>query len=508
MNILYKDNPNLHLKVETTVTGDLEYSINCKKIKDDDAIFKYFRIDDQCYLIGNKWYRVKSGLIIFDYELNKWIPKSEIKNLIKGVIDFPFKEGYFTPNHFNNCIYRDPDGEDHVVINPDILIRNGFMEDFSTGIYYNIKYVNAKQLQTPKNSLDHTNKGYNIEDNKDEFALKQLLYKAYDVKLGKEVKNFGNMLGDTTFGIEIECSAGNIPEYLQNRTGVVICRDGSLKDENGKPGPEFVTIPLQGAKGLQTVNTLCKELSKRTKLDLNCSLHIHYGTIPLTRTYLVCLFKLCSRIQNEIFTMFPFYKTNPSGIKNKNYNKKLPTLGILRVVPSTNKEEYHTYVNDAYTQIFSWLAEGYVPDKERNRKNKLHPSHEKWNRHERYYWINFMNSIFSSRNTLEFRLHGPTTNAQKVTNWLFICNAILKYALTNTNRIMLTNCAISMNDVLSYYNRFGNKGQFLTKYLISYMDSRKQAFLEDYKNGDKVSSWDYKNDSSYIFTYENVSSLF
>ena len=503
--IFYKDNPNLKLKVVKTINDELEYKINCKKIKSD-----YCVIDQDCHTIDGVTYRVKSGLIIFDHSKKEWVVKAKAGKLINGIIDFtPDPQfGLFSHDPYNNCRYEDSSGHIYTVLNPDILIQNGKGENFSTGIWHDLKKVDVRKLQKPANILDHTNKGYNIEDNAEEFATKQLLYKAYNTPLGKEVQAFGNMLGNTTFGVEIECAKGNLPEFIQNRTGIVICRDGSLKDENGKPGPEFVTIPLQGAKGIQTLNTIAKELGKRTTLDLNCSLHIHFGTIGTTRTNLVALYKVASRIQNEIFTMFPFYKTNPEGIKNKNYNKKLPGLGILKQVPSTNKEEYHNYINDSYKQIFTWLAEGYTPDKERNRINKKHPSHDKWNRHERYYWLNFMNTIFSNRNTVEFRLHGPTTNNQKIINWLFICNAIIKYAENNTNRILLTNCAISLNDILSYYNRYGSKGKFLTEYLQAYVQSRKDAFLEDYQNGDRVSEWDYKNDSGYKFTYNNITNLF
>jgi hypothetical protein len=37
---------------------------------------------------------------------------------------------------------------------------------------------------------------------------------------------------------------------------------------------------------------------------------------------------------------------------------------------------------------------------------------------------------------VEFRLHEPTFNSEKVINWLFICAAFLKYAQKHTNDIL------------------------------------------------------------------------
>lgn len=510
--IYYSDNPNLDHKVVETFNDNKEYIINCKRITDlKTGKREYYVMNKDCFFVNNTWYRVSSGLIDFDHENKEWFLKKGSTGLIKGIIGFNPESvyGMFTANPYNNCFYMNRNtGEIETVINQDLLIQNGKVEDFSTSIWYDSKGKDISALQTPKNIVDHTSKGYNIEDNKEEYVLRELLYKAFKPVMSKDVISYGSILGDTTFGLEFECAHGNLPLHHQNRTGVVLCRDGSLKDENGHPGPEFVTIPLKGAKGLQTISTLCKELTKRTDLNLNCSLHIHFGTIPTNRNFLVTLFRLCNKIQNEMFNMFPYYKAQPEGIKNKNYNKKLPSLSILRANVQMNKESFDEYINRGYKQIFTWLAEGYIPDKKRNRKNKKHPAQAKWDRHERYYWVNFMNTIFSDRNTIEFRLHGPTTNAQKTINWLFICNAILKYAINNSHKILLTNCAISLNEVLDYYKKQGSKGYFLSEYLKAYVASRKEQFLKDYQQGDKISKWDYEKDDEYVFTFNNVTNLF
>lgn len=505
LNMYYSENPALGRRTVTTFDGNTEYRFNCRKIRNE-----YYVKNKTCFLIDNTWYRINSGLISLDSETGE-MKLIKGSNMIQGIIAFEDKKpilGYFTPNPYKNCPVV-IDNNSYTALNTEILILAGFVEDFSTGTWFDSKTNNVRSLQTPKNILNHTNKGYNIEDNREEFQRKIQLLNNYTPEYSKDLRRYAKLLGDTTFGIEIECAKGYLPDHIQNQTGIVICRDGSLADENGQPGPEFVTVPLSGAKGLQTIVTLGKELPKRTEIDIRCSLHAHLGNLPTTRLYLVSLYKLAYKIQNEIFQMFPFYKTNPEGIKKKNYNQKLPSLNILNIPRGLNKEEFDAYIDDAYKAIFSWLAEGYFPDKKHNRKNKMHPVNAKWNRHSRYYWINFMNTIFSERNTVEFRLHTPTTNGQKMINWLYICNAIVKYANTHANKILLSKCEISLDDILDYYREnYNSRGAFLSSYLQAYVKERKEKCLISYQNKDYIGIDDLKNDKQYEFTFNNVTHLF
>lgn len=507
--MLYKDNPNLGRKTVTTAGGEKEYLFNCRKIKGE-----YFIQNVDCFYIeSNKlWYRLKSGLIEFDCEKKKWILKKEAeKTCVRGVVGF--KEdgsliiGWYTPNLYNNCEVQHPILGRFNAINSDILLENGWAEDFSTGVWHIKKDVS--RLQKPRNEIDHTKKGYNLEDNTVEMLNKISLYESRSPIFSKDVRRYGKMLDNLTFGLEIECEKGYLPEHIQNRLGVVICRDGSLHTNNDKIGPEFVTIPLKGAKGLQTIVDLSKELSKRTSIGLNCSLHIHFGNIPTTRMFLISLFRLGNKVQNELFTMFPFYKTNPEVKGGKNYCQKLPTLSIYAAEESMNQEEFSEYINSNYKKLFSWLGEGCQPDKQYNRKEKKHPAGTmKWSWHKRYYWLNFMNTIFSNRNTLEFRLHTPTTNAQKMINWLFICAAIVRYANTHSREILLSRNGITLNQIMDVYKQYGTRGEFLSRYLMAYINERKEKFSKDFENKEYVSMWEIAEDKNYMFTFESVSHLF
>jgi hypothetical protein len=497
--VYYSDDPNLGIKTVTTFSGNKEYRKNCKKIKDN-----YYVINKECFLIGDTWYRIDSGLIAKDYEKGDWfLTKNRPKDVVQGYVDMEHKIlGFFTRNPYKNVIIA---SGSMYVFDEETAVKGGYVEDKSTG-----KFI-RKGDATDKiyNSLDHTHKGYNIEDNKEEYPAKVKLYNEYPTQILDDIRNYAVMLGDTTFGAELECQKGYLPDYLQARMGVVVCRDGSLKDENGRPGPEFVTIPLSGEKGLQTLVDICKALSIRTEIGLNCSLHLHLGNINTDKRFMVGLYRLCHKIQNEIFQMFPYYKANPDGIKHKNYNQKLPTLQIYTCTDE-DKKGLTKFIDESYRKIFMWLAEGALePEKNSSRKVYKHPHPNKWERHARYYWMNSMNVIFSERNTIEFRLHTPTTNAQKVFNWLFICNAIVRFAEEHAEEIITSRKRIRMSEILNYYaSKFGDKGVELSEYLIGYVRSRKDSFYCDYQKGNYVSEWDITQDKQYVFPFKGIENIF
>jgi hypothetical protein len=495
--VYYSDNPDLGIKTVTTAAGEKEYRRNCKPIKG-----QYYVINKTCFLIGDTWYRVDSGLIAEDAEKGGWFLLSKMpEDMMRGYVSLADKKiGYFSRNPYKNVVIGGTS-----VISEEVALDGGYVEDKSTGMY--VRKGDASDKIT--NALDHTHKGYNIEDNKMEYPLKIKLYDEYPTKINEQIKEYAALLGDTTFGAELECQKGYLPNHMQARMGIVVCRDGSLKDEKGMPGPEFVTIPLKGEKGIQTLVDICKALSIRTEIGLNCSLHLHLGNINTDRRFMVGLYRLCHKIQNEIFQMFPYYKANPDGIKHKNYNQKLPTLQIYTFPDIEDTKGLNKFIDLSYRKIFLWLAEGHVElDLNLAKKVYKHPSPNKWERHMRYFWMNSMNVIFSDRNTIEFRVHTPTTNAQKVFNWLFICNAIVRFAEENAEKIITTPRKITLSEILRYYTRFGEKGQTLSEYLISYVRSRKEEFYRDYEKGDYVSKWDITEDKSYVFPFQGIENMF
>ena len=88
--------------------------------------------------------------------------------------------------------------------------------------------------------------------------------------------------------------------------------------------------------------------------------------------------------------------------------------------------------------------------------------------------------IWGKSSTCEWRVHTPTQNIHKVLNWLFICNAIEKYAYDNQDEIAnfsdLRN--LTLESVLkSVYS------PDLASILINYIQWRKDYMLQNDATG-------------------------
>jgi hypothetical protein len=504
--IRYEDNPNLKLKTVVTVRGDTEYRRNCKHIGGN-----YYVMDRDCFCIEGKWYRFDGGHIVQDHEKKIWIRKSEATSLARGVVGFEESGkpifGYYTLNPYGNVKCRLSSVGIQNALNQEVLLRAGYIEDVGLGVWFNKRELGlsgVKRAKTIRNERSFTDRGYNIEDNPKDFKIKTQLYNDYDMPISKNARIYSKYLGDITFGAEIEIARGNLPEHIQNRYGIVVCRDGSIDG-----GPELVTIPISGAKGLQTLNDLAEELENRGDISLACAFHLHIGNVRTDKLFLAAFYSLCRRIQDELFTMFPYYKTDPKGIKRKNYNQKLDGLGIHPLL-KTDKESYEAYVVDTHAKIFDFLSDGRMTLDQFNKKTREHPIPRKWERSSRYYWANLMNMFFTHRNTVEFRLHTPTTNSHKMVNWLFICNAIVKYADRYAMDIITSKKSISIKEVLAIYEVLSpkdEKARFLSEYIYEYFLERQERFQKDLDRGDKVSKWDIEEDKQYQFSYKNVKGL-
>ena len=518
----YSENPNLRLEIVTTVNNEKEYRIHCRKIKG-----QFYVMNKDCFRINNKWYRKDSGLIVKDHELNKWFLVSEkskgatvidsgngvsssviiiddngnLKLLNRYIIgcnnDKKPVYGFASENRYNNVNVKPLTGGIFCALNAEVLQGGNFMEKISEGIFYEYPPDKINDYKDHcldlKNIIDHRNQGYNIEDNHEEYQDKVDYFNKLKVPFSKNVLQASKFLENLTFGIEIETSKGFLRKDLQYKTGVVVCRDGSLHG-----GAEYTSIPLTGAKGLQNILDLTSVLKPRHKFDHFCSYHIHFGNIELSRPYLLALYRLSYMIQNDLFKMFPIYKSDYRlAEKNRDYNQKLKSFNIGNFNGSS-KEEYDSYIKNNFNTLFVFLTEGSLPSKRFNRKNKVHPQSQKWNRNSRYYWINFMNAVFSNRNTIEFRLHHGTMNETKAINWLFICASILLYAQKNINRLLVSDKQVTIFDVLDYFSIHGSEGTRLSNYLKEYYKSRVQFFTKN--RTDRTGLCDIVNDDYYTFT--------
>jgi len=493
--ILYKNDQSLPLKVITTVKGKKEYRRNCTFIQE-----KYYLKEEDAFLVNNKWYRKDSGKIEFDHEVKAWVLKSEVK-LFNGIIDITSSGspvmGHFSANPYKNvdCWY---DGNTVKAQNSDFLKKHGYFEDIGFCKWYPRTKVTDQQYQkmiSIRNEVDHHRKGYNIEDNKVEYEQKKLAYKEFPTEITKEVRRYARFLGDITYGFEIEADQGNLDEPTQNKCGTVICRDGSIH------GPEICLVPMSGAKGVQTLVNLAQELQKRVTIDMSCSVHIHVGNVPVDRKSLVVYYVLFYKIQDELFKMFPYYKTDCRGLKKKNYCHKLKKMSIHPLV-DCSKEGYESYIDEVYVKLFTFLSCGTPPSEDTNRGHLQHPIRDKWSRDSRYFGLNLINTIFHPSKTVEFRLFTPSLSAYKYTMWLYFVNSFIKYAEHNAEAILTAKKKISILDVFSYYQSAfpGNEDAiFLTRYLCEFYESQCKRFAADKAKEDYISEHDIRLDSKFEF---------
>jgi hypothetical protein len=376
--ILYKDNPDLGLITVTTFDGNIEYKRNCRLI-----LKKYYVKEKDVFFIESveKWYRLTTNKIFYDNELKKWELFEKCPQVIHGVIDIDSEgnsvKGHFTENKYNNVRIVDSKSNNFTAINEEIL-KNFFIENNQDSIFYHKSLLSSSSIKDMKKyySRDFKNKGYNIEDNTSEFETKKDMLDKYPVKITENVKKHYSLLSNITWGIEAETSIGYVPERHQLRNGMVYCRDGSIS------GGEAVSVPFSGAKGLQSTVNMMDALKKYCDTDIKCSLHIHIGTIPTSKHFLVALYMLVYNIQDEMLRMFPYYKTEPGSLKSKNYCQKLKKLSIFSLL-DFEKGGYEAFVDDTYNKIFKFLSDGHEIGSDLNRTTLRHPQTQKWNRPSR-----------------------------------------------------------------------------------------------------------------------------
>ncbi len=236
-----------------------------------------------------------------------------------------------------------------------------------------------------------------------------------------------------TLGLEFETSAGYIPENLCFENGLIPLRDGSIS------GLEYSTVILSGNDGINLLKQQLDTLRKYTVFNKDCSLHVHLGGFPLNENSIFRLYQLCSKLESNLRRILPTYTFNTSLYKStgKEYCKKLKHV-------------------DSFNLLYEYL----VGCKFYGSFTQPHPSDikrvAKWRINSRYYWVNIINLLcYDVNKTVEFRFLRPTYNFKKIILWLYIFNAILKYA--ESNSVVYSN--ISLIDIIRsiYPNPLANE---------------------------------------------------
>lgn len=484
-----------------TVDGTMALRKNCRYIKG-----KYYEKNRQCVYINNKWYRKENKNVVYDHENSEWTLHSQ-SALVEGIVDIKDNGevvyGHFSVNLYNNVTVF-TGFTFKLCINPDKFPEK--IKLHPQGFYY---LYNA-DLNNISNHKDFAiNKGhlpYNAEEVNSNFRETCYQYHKYPLEISKKARIMARYLEDISFGIEIETSKGYLPAHIMRRHGIIPCRDGSIS------GIEYVTVPLKGKKGLQNIYNFSKVLREVCTIDFGCSLHVHLGNLNLSKNQVISLYILAMRVQNSLFQMFPPYKKNKNGIGGKNYCKLLGDLGI-KPLKNFKEPAYKIYIEDSWNRLFHLVTktknnpEGIGPNAVYNSKNFVHPRSGKWNQLGRYYYINFVNTVFSKSRTVEFRLHGPTLNSDKILTWLYMCIAMVKYSISHEKEILSSHEDMDVTTVFNYFSQRYPKNiyaQRLSKHLREYYEHMTKINDILRENGHMSDNRELSRDSSFSFDPYNI----
>ena len=442
------------------------YKIGDNKVKDSG----------DCYLMENgSYYRVETEQIVWDYSTNEY---SFTKGLTFGVIDDKLNKGYFKKD-MNSVIVEMEDGYKMYVLNKSTIEKNyAFREKLSDGNFYHISRMKAYDFikKVPPTNDYKTSLPYDSKDILEQNIMNYEKHYIPSLKLNNE-ENISKLIQDLSFGLEFETIAGQIPKNIHNRLGLIPLRDGSIA------GLEYVTIPLSGVKGICNIVESVKELKYRTEYNDTCSMHLHIGNIPRTPEFITAFFKLTLALQDEIFSMFNLYKKYNFKYKNKNYSAPFDTYNILsRLDPVITKDN----LIKNFDVIFTELSEGYSLGSygDRGDLSQVHhhpkdPSgHQKWNIHSRYKIHNFVPLIFGNKKTIEFRIHTPTYDINKIMFFMFINSILVNFTKTNSERILQQNEKYNLTDIISSYCEENKINFSFYINIINYINDRKK-FVED-----------------------------
>jgi hypothetical protein len=240
----------------------------------------------------------------------------------------------------------------------------------------------------------------------------------------------------------------------------------------------------------------CNLLTEYTEINHKCSTHIHIGGYNQTKDIVISMYLVAKKIESEIFKLFPKGYEDTSSFKGKNYCGKLPTFNI--------NEKNST--DEAFFSIYDWLSGDAKEYPFEGFSEHNHPSdpgdNSKWYIESRYVWLNFVSFIWGTRRTMEFRVHPPTTNSTKTINWLFITNAILRYADSVSWQSIIKEDKLTLSDILSF-----SYSERLSNYLCAYIEDLKQLRIESDSVSDiKGLKW-CKEDPTYEFSYKGIKEL-
>ena len=186
-------------------------------------------------------------------------------------------------------------------------------------------------------------------------------------------------------GINVEIEGYN----HTTRNNWKIVTDASL---SGNETFELVSPVLEGENGLQQIKTVCKTLNEcGAKVNKSCGTHIHFDAAALDLGWWKRIYINYARLERVIDSFMPLSRRENNNIYSKSLNKISNLENKINAAASLDQIE----------RIFG----------------------------SRYFKINPMS--YSRHNTIEFRQHNGTVEAEKITAWINFLNNLVSFSKTS-----------------------------------------------------------------------------
>jgi hypothetical protein len=436
------------------------------------------------------WYRLKSGESFVEV-------MSKVGNdlvIIEDVLD-PFVTVTATDINKRGKVSQ------VYIQNSDLAKELGYVPALNNDVYVSSsiesknkelwkRYMQPSSFRLPIRTTHHA------DSNNPTYGIVNKIYQARKTdKAGKMTKIINQLIGGKSFGLEYEAVNGSIQTCDLGPLGLVPLTDGSIGHENY----EFTSVPMEGTYGLETIKAQCQRLTKHCSLNTNCAFHIHIGNVRNDKLTFLSLYTLLYRLQDEVYSMFPFYKQHEIAVlgKSKEYSRRLPDLGLNmnEIYKASSKEEFDHRVDQWHKEVFEYFACESTEKAYHQGKENV-PWSRKWHCPTRYFWCNFINYLFSPTGTVEFRIHEPTLNFTKVSSFLLLIVAIIRYAENYPEKILLHEEKIQLSDIINEIKtNFGTAEGKLqevftekAKYLSEYIKYRRHQFKMQFKGANYSSA--------------------
>ena len=489
-------------KEVTTIGGKKALKSDCRKIGNDYYLIGDNSVPDsgECYYINDKYYKYNTGYIEYDYRIKSYTTSKA--ELLLGVVGFG-KDGGIIKGKFSSVdgVFAEfnkisvTEGLFYLLEGIKIPF-NYYKLNLTDNIYYaNNQIAALRTIEPPKTVISRSIKNSLSYDSRNSLssAIAEFNKRYKKTDFSNVSTIIDKLLHDLSFGVEFETVKGSIPFDTCKNVGLIPLRDGSIE------GLEYATIPLSGRRGIDALSDSIDLLKNNTTYDKNCSIHFHIGNLPRTEEFFVALFKILCIIQQEMFDMFPIYKQFNRGFKRKHYTKPFDLVRHFSILDNKMGSAKDVKKNFAKLYKFLSMGEDYMNDSIKGKLSniKYHPSdpggNSKWNIRTRYYWCNLIPLLFGNKETVEFRLHTPTYNKNKIFSYLILICNIIEYVKRNSSYIVKDDSNylnLSLADILfnntnsaSTASMIDKKGYRFIENIVYYISTRTRTINNNFAEG-------------------------